>query len=161
MTISSIPWRSRSLMESRVALRLKHPYEEQARAYRIPWNKSKASEDGILLIRNGKFIITNWYRHVCHKLKSEVNRPSRSTEIYQGKEQKCSSLSCLWSKVQQHTSEQGNFQILDCLWRKHHRWICMWNWTEMPTVSFPLSENLVLKHHCFKEIIIAIPFLKL
>ena len=48
---------SRSLFESRVALRVKHPYEEQVRAYRIscetktPW----AGEIGILLLRYGKF----------------------------------------------------------------------------------------------------------
>ena len=37
--ISSVPWHpcSRSLFERRVVLRIKHPYEEQARAYRISW----------------------------------------------------------------------------------------------------------------------------
>ena len=41
ITISSVPWHlcARSLFESRVALRIKHPYKEQARAYHISCKK--------------------------------------------------------------------------------------------------------------------------
>ena len=57
---------SRILFESLVALRIKHSYEEQARVYRISCEIKTpyAGEAGILLLRNGKFVI--W------KLKSSI-----------------------------------------------------------------------------------------
>ena len=48
----------------------------------------------------------NWNRHVCHKRKHEVDRPSRSTKVNLGKMQKCCSLSCLWSQVQRDTTRK-------------------------------------------------------
>ena len=49
----------RSLDESRAALRIKHSQEEQALAYRMSCEikTPQAGEDGILLLRNGKFVI--------------------------------------------------------------------------------------------------------
>ena len=79
----------------------------------------------------------NWNRHVCHKWKYEVDRPSRLTVVNQTKKQKCCSRSCLWSQVQRDTSGPSNSQTLGCLWTKHHRCIDMWIWTEMQL--FPAS----------------------
>ena len=79
--------------------------------------------------------------------------PSRSTEVNPGKKQKCCSLSCLWSRVQRDTSGPGNSQTLGCLWTKHHRCTCMWNWTETPTVSSRLRAKTVwILLHMSKEI---------
>ena len=47
-----------SVLESRLALRINHSYEEQARAYRTSWDdetRHSVGEDGILILRNGKF----------------------------------------------------------------------------------------------------------
>ena len=38
-------------------------------------------------------------RHVCHKWKFEVDRPSRSTEVNPGKKVKCNSLSLISSST--------------------------------------------------------------
>ena len=78
-----------------------------------------------------------------HKWKCEVDRPSRSTEVNPGRKQKRCSLSCLWSQVQRDTSGPDNSQTLGCLWTKHHRCTCMWNWTETPTVSSRLRAKTV------------------
>ena len=50
---------SRRLFEGRFALRIKHPYEEQGRAYRISCEikTPKTGEVGIWLLRNGKFLM--------------------------------------------------------------------------------------------------------
>ena len=57
----------------------------------------------------------NWNRHVCHKWKYEVDRPSRSTEVNPGKKQKCCSLLFLWSQVQWYSSGPCYSQTLGCL----------------------------------------------
>ena len=66
----------------------------------------------------------NWNRHVCHKSKSDVERPSRSTEVNPGKKQKCCSLSCFLSQVQRDRSAPGISQTLGYLWTKHHQYTC-------------------------------------
>ena len=79
--------------------------------------------------------------------------PSRSTEVNQGKKQKCCSLSCLWSQVQRDTCGQVNSQTLGGLWTKHHRCTYMWDWTEMPTVSFRLrAKTVYILLHMSREI---------
>ena len=80
----------------------------------------------------------NWNHLVCRRWKCEVDHPSQSTVVNLGKKQKCCSLWCPWSQVQQDTSGPHNFRILGCLWTIHHRCTCKWDWTEMLTVSFPL-----------------------
>ena len=60
MTIQQgIPACLSSLLESRLTLKMKHSYEEQARAYRIIWEMKMlyAGEDGILLLRKETFVM--------------------------------------------------------------------------------------------------------
>ena len=45
--------------------------------------------------------------------------------------------------VQQDKYVADIYQILSCLWTKHHRCTFMRNWIEMPTVSFPLGVKTV------------------
>ena len=88
-----------------------------------------------------------WYGNcnhlVCRRWNCEVYHPSQSTVIHLGMKQKWCSLRCPWSQVQQDTSYPDNFRILGSLWTIHHRCTCKWDWTEMLTVSFPLTANTV------------------
>ena len=74
---------SRILFENYVALKIKHSYEEQTRAYRI----SPRDKDAIggkmeyCYLGTNSLWYGNWNRHVCRKWKCEVNRPSRSTGV--------------------------------------------------------------------------------
>ena len=88
----------------------------------------------------------NWNHLVCRRWKCEVDHPSQSTIVNQGKKQKWCSLWCPWSGVQQNTSCPGNLRILGRWWTIHHRCTkctCKWDWTEMQTVSIPLRRKTV------------------
>ena len=71
-----------SLLKSRLALKIKHLYEELARAYRLSLEikTPQASENGILLLRNEKFVIF----HHCRRWKCKVDHPFQSTVVNQG-----------------------------------------------------------------------------
>ena len=84
-----------------------------------------------------------WNHLVCRRWKCEGDHHSQSPVINLGKKQKRCSLRCPWSQIQQDTPGQDNFRILGCLWTKHHRCTCKWDWTEMLTVSFLLREKTV------------------
>ena len=77
---------------------------------------------------------------MCHKLKSRVYHPSRSTRVYPGNEQ------CI------QISSPGNFQTMGCLWTEYHRCTCIINWSEMPTVSFPFIVKTLKIRFTWEEI---------
>ena len=66
----------------------------------------------------------------------EVDHASQSTVVNLGKKQKGCFVWCIWIPVQKNTSGPDNFRILGGLLTIHHRCTCIWDWTEMPTVSF-------------------------
>ena len=153
MTISSVPTSGIPVwvayFESRLALRIKHSYEEQARciSYKLRdknfigrrrWNINYYYYSETESLWCG-----NWNHLVCGEWKCEVDHPSQSTVVNLGKKQKWCSLWCPWSQVQQDTPGQDNFRILGCLWTIHHRCTCKWDYTEMLTVSFPLRAKTV------------------
>ena len=140
-----LPPCSRSLFESRVALKRKHSHEVQARAYLISceFNTPQAGEAVIMLFRNGQFVIWKWNLHVCHKWKCEVDRPFRSVEVNQDKKQKSCSLWCPSSQVQQDTSGPSKSQTLGYLLTKPHRSVCKEKREEKEEIWFsPMRKAL-------------------
>ena len=135
MTISSIPWRipvQEFIRKSCCSRNKTHIRWARPGIFNKYWRAK------LVYCFSGtkKLWYENWNRHVCHKRNYEVDRPPRSTQEKQGKKQKCCSLSSLWSQYQWDTSGPRNSQTLGCLWTKHHQCTFMWNWTDMPTVSF-------------------------
>ena len=99
-----------SLLESRLALSIKHSYEEQARAYRISWEIKLHRLAKMEYYYSGteSLWFGNWNHLVCRRSKCEDDHPSQSTVVNPGKKQKWCSLWRPWSQVQQDTSGPDN-----------------------------------------------------
>ena len=126
-----------SLLESRLALRMKYSYEVQTRAYRISWEMKRHRPAKMEYYYSGteSMWYGNWNHFVCHRWKCEVDHPSQSTLVSLGKKQKWCSLWCPWYQVQQDPSGPDSCRTLGCLWTIHHRCTCKWDWTEMLFLS--------------------------
>ena len=81
----------------------------------------------IVLLERTKNWINVWFKYFG-TLKCPITQqllyPLRTVNL--GKKQKCLSLSCRWSQIQQDTYGLGNSQS-GFLWTRHHRCTCTWN----------------------------------
>ena len=91
----------------------KHPYEDRAWAYRKSCDNAKMN----FATQKENWLYRNWNEIVAFVI---VDRPTRLTGENLGKKQKCSSLLCLWSQVQQDTSGPGFSQTVGGLWTDVH-----------------------------------------
>ena len=113
-----------------------------ALAYRMKCEIKRpyAGEVGILLLRNGKFVIWKLKSSRFSLREVAADRSSRSTGVNPSRKQRCCSPSCLWSQAQRDTSDQDNSPNLGYWLTLRHRCICMWSWTEMLTF-FPVDSK--------------------
>ena len=132
----------KSLLESRVALRIKKNHHERSN----PWQNHKDVNMRYCYSGTERLCHWNWHRHMCRKGKFKADHPTWSIWANPSRKQKCCSSSCLWSQVQWDTSGPDNYRNLNYLWTICHWCICMWSGTgilfisgrEQKTAWFPL-----------------------
>ena len=151
MTISSVPpgirvgvayWKSRRLQNKTfmrgsspsVSYKLRDKNTIGRRRWNITTQERKICDMEIVII---SFVVDETVKFTIPPNRQYIDL------VHLGMKQKWCSLWCPWSQVQQDTSDPDNFRILGRLWTIHHRCTCKWDWTEMLTVSFPLTANTV------------------
>ena len=128
MTISNVPWRipvQKAYFESRVALKIKHSYQEQAWAYRKSCEIKTGGRSWYVATQEWKIcdmeieIVT-----FCNKWNMDLTVPSDRQKLIQVRSRSVA-LCRVFDLTFDGIHLLGNSQTLGCLWTKHLRCIDM------------------------------------